>query len=167
MLLECFLENNFEQLIVWIDSDELNYLWGGPAYQFPLTADQIQEHCTKPEVHPFMFTVNGKPAGFVELYQVSDSECRICRVFISPTFRGKNLGTEMLKLLVMKAKEQYKCQLLTLGVFSHNQAAILCYEKLGFISFTVEKNSREFNGESWDLIRMQKSYNTYEPSASQ
>ncbi len=156
MRLERFLENNFEQLILWIDSNELNYLWGGPTYQFPLTMDQIQDHCSMPQVIPFLFTIKGRATGFVELYQVSDIECRICRVFISPEFRGKNYATEMLNLLIVKAQERYKCRLLTLGVFSHNQVAISCYENLGFTFLSVDKNNRTFNGARWDLIHMQK-----------
>ncbi|HCJ7061350.1 TPA: GNAT family N-acetyltransferase, partial [Vibrio cholerae] len=37
MNLEEFQESDFDLLIKWIDSDELNYLWGCPAYVFPLT----------------------------------------------------------------------------------------------------------------------------------
>ncbi|MGB5120359.1 MAG: hypothetical protein WBO13_05125, partial [Vibrio fluvialis] len=48
-----FTAADYPQLIGWIDSDELNYLWGGPNYQFPLTVEQIEAHCAQPQVHPF------------------------------------------------------------------------------------------------------------------
>ncbi|HGS4580407.1 TPA: GNAT family N-acetyltransferase, partial [Vibrio cholerae] len=54
MNLEEFQESDFDLLIKWIDSDELNYLWGGPAYVFPLTYEQIHSHCSKAEVFPYL-----------------------------------------------------------------------------------------------------------------
>ncbi|EOG1965261.1 GNAT family N-acetyltransferase, partial [Vibrio cholerae] len=88
MNLEEFQESDFDLLIKWIDSDELNYLWGGPVYVFPLTYEQIHSHCSKAEVFPYLLKVNGRHAGFVELYKVTDEQYRICRVFISNAYRG-------------------------------------------------------------------------------
>lgn len=155
MKLEHFLPTHYDQLINWIDSEDLNALWGATTFKFPLTQGQIQVHCARDRVIPFIFTINGQAAGYVDLYKVSDSEYRICRVFISPFFRGKNYSTKMLQLVILKAKE-CKCELLHLNVFSHNLAAVSCYKKLGFTSFIVEVKDRIYTDRNWELIEMKK-----------
>jgi RimJ/RimL family protein N-acetyltransferase len=157
MILKPFLSSDYELLIRWISSAELNYLWGGPTLEYPITREQITEHCAKPEVNPYVLIVDGKEAGFVELYQVSDRHYRICRVFIANEFRGQGLSTIMLKVLISKAKEEFDCSGLSLAVFAHNAPAIACYESLGFKVVTREEGSLSYNGESWDLLRMEKS----------
>ena len=156
MELEAFEHKDYGQLTAWIDSEKLCYLWGGPAYKYPLNFRQIEAHCKQSQVFPFLFTIKNNPVGFVELYQVSVIESRICRVFISPEYRGLNFARTMLQLLIEKAKVDYDVNLLTLGVFSHNKSAISCYEKLGFVEFEKITNYLSFNGEDWDLSRMEK-----------
>ncbi|WP_341851258.1 GNAT family N-acetyltransferase [Vibrio vulnificus] len=156
MNLEEFQESDFDQLIEWIDSDELNYLWGGPAYVFPLTYEQIHAHCSKAEVFPYLLKVNGRHAGFVELYKVTDEQYRICRVFISNAYRGQGLSKLMLMLLIDKARLDFSATKLSLGVFEQNTVARKCYESLGFEVVSTEIGTRSFNGKLWDLVRMEK-----------
>ena len=162
MALIDFTEQDYPLLVQWIDSEELNYLWGGPGYHYPLTGQQIAQHCQQPEVSPFLFCVDQKPAGFVELFQVSPTEARICRVFIAPEFRGKGYSPQMLESLIHTAKTDKKLKTLTLAVFEHNQSAIASYTSLGFSiyqresSFTSEQHPF-FNDKHWHLLRMKKS----------
>jgi len=156
MMLKPFLDNDYDLLIRWINSAELNYLWGGPTFEYPLTLEKITEHCSKPEVNPYIFFVGEKKVGFVELYKVSKDHCRICRVFIANEFRGQGLSNIMLNALMSKAKKQFNYSKLSLAVFAHNAPAIACYESLGFEVVTMESGSRFYNGESWDLLRMEK-----------
>ncbi|MDV6251088.1 GNAT family N-acetyltransferase [Vibrio sp. EA2] len=153
-----FKQAHFDLLVEWIKTDELNYLWGGPAYTFPLTATQIKRHCAQPEVHPYLFSVNDQNAGFIELYKVSDDHYRICRVFISDAFRGLGLAKEMMSLAIEKARKDLSAEMLSLAVFEHNTAARKCYEALGFTTLTIESGTRYFNGESWKLLRMEKTF---------
>ncbi|WP_073602031.1 GNAT family N-acetyltransferase [Vibrio aerogenes] len=156
MTLATFTEDDYDQLIGWIDSPELNYLWGGPSYKYPLTRRQIVRHCRQREVFPFLFRVNEQRAGFVELYQIAPRHYRICRVFIADDFRGQGLSKPMLLLLADRAKTDFDCLLLSLAVFGHNQVARRCYESLGFQITAVEKGTRSYGGELWDLVRMEK-----------
>ncbi|SHO54355.1 GNAT family N-acetyltransferase [Vibrio quintilis] len=156
MELTTFTEKDFDQLIGWINSPELNYLWGGPSYKFPLTRRQITRHCRQREVSPFLFQVNGENIGFVELYRISPQHYRICRVFISDDYRGQGLSKQMLMLLSDKARTEFGCLLLSLAVFGHNQIARRSYESLGFKVTAIEKGTRSYGGEMWDLVRMEK-----------
>ncbi|WED23249.1 GNAT family N-acetyltransferase [Vibrio sp. JC009] len=154
MTLTNFTDDNYDLLIRWINSEELNYLWGGPTFEFPLTREQLSEHFGKPEVTPYIFVVDDKQAGFVERYKVSEDHYRICRVFIADEFRGQSLSSIMLRALISNVKEIPGCTRLSLAVYAHNTAAIACYKSLGFEIIATESGSISCNGETWDLLRM-------------
>jgi RimJ/RimL family protein N-acetyltransferase len=156
MELRAFEKEDYDLLISWIDSNRLNYQWGGPNFTFPLDVIQITTHCAQPEVIPFIFVVDGKRAGYVELFQVSKHHLRICRVFVSNDFRGKKVAKSMLNQLIDLAKLKYCAHKLSLAVFQSNRVALGCYESLGFLVTSSEHGTREFDGEDWGLLRMEK-----------
>lgn len=98
--LKPFTESRYPLLVKWIDSELLNFVWGGASYRFPLTVEQITDHIALDGVIPFLLVYEDKPAGFIELFQVNPISYRICRVFITPDFRGKGLATKMLQMAV-------------------------------------------------------------------
>lgn len=156
MELRAFRKEDYDTLICWIDSDKLNYQWGGPNFDFPLDHDQISKHCSKAEVLPFIFVSDGKSAGYVELFKVSESHFRICRVFVSNSFRGQRVAKVMLRQLIELAKTEHNAHLLSLAVFERNIVAKNCYESLGFHITSHESGTRSFNGEVWHLLLMEK-----------
>lgn len=156
MRLEAFTDNNFNQLIHWINSEELNYLWGGSTYSYPLTYSQIMSHCSQLKVIPFIFVVSGINVGFIELFHVSDSHYRICRVFIADEYRGKGLSKKMIESTIAKAHIIFHCNVISLAVFSHNIVAKKCYASLGFKEVSIELDVRRCVDKPWDLIRMEK-----------
>ncbi|MDN3617340.1 GNAT family N-acetyltransferase [Vibrio gallaecicus] len=156
MELRAFEKEDYELLIDWIDSDKLNYLWGGPKFEFPLNFEQISRHCTQPEVLPFIFVVSGENAGYIELFKVAESHFRICRVFVSNGFRGQAISKQMLGQLIELAKEKYTTNVLSLAVFEQNTVARNCYESLGFSVTSYEVGTRSFEGEDWGLLHMEK-----------
>ncbi|NOH97743.1 GNAT family N-acetyltransferase [Vibrio sp. 99-70-13A1] len=156
MELRTFEKEDYNLLIGWIDSDKLNYQWGGPNFKFPLDSTQICKHCSQPEVSPFIFVVSGQNAGYVELFKVSESHFRICRVFVSDHFRGQGISKLMLSQLTELAEEKYNANLLSLAVFERNTVARNCYESLGFVITSSESGTRIFEGETWSLLHMEK-----------
>ncbi|EGA68937.1 putative acetyltransferase [Vibrio sinaloensis DSM 21326] len=150
-----FKTADFRQLVDWIDSPELNYLWGGPAYDYPLTQEQIRQHTEQSAVSPFLFYHDLKLAGFVELFHQSSEVARVCRVFVDDKFRGQGVAQTMLYELIAMAKEMGYRQL-DLCVFANNASAIRCYQALGFAEYQRDHKSREFSGEKWTLIFMKK-----------
>jgi len=156
-----FKENDYGQLIDWISSEKLNYLWGGPTYAYPLTHEQIAKHCSQPEANPFMFKVAGNNAGFIELFYVSGSyvagtHYRIARVFIADAYKGQGLAKSLIKLILAKAETDFHCKTISLAVFDHNLVAKSCYQSLGFEVISTESGTRSFQGKKWDLLRMEK-----------
>ncbi len=156
MELVTFNAAHYAQLIEWIASDELNYLWGGPTYTFPLTEQQIEQHCMQNQVHPYLFMANDQKAGFIELYGVEPGHYRLCRVLIADTFRGQGLAKRMLALAIDTAKHELGAKRLSLAVFEHNWVARKSYQALGFDIVSREIGSRTFHGQVWHLLRMEK-----------
>jgi len=156
MELRAFEKEDHHLLIEWIDSDKLNYQWSGPNFEFPLDSVQISKHCSKAQVFPFIFVVAGQSAGYVELFKISASHYRVCRVFVSNSFRGNDFSKLMLGQLIELAKAKYSASLLTLAVFEQNIVARNCYESLGFTVISHENGSRSVDGEVWNLLRMEK-----------
>ncbi|GLT17726.1 N-acetyltransferase [Vibrio zhanjiangensis] len=155
MDLRAFNTKDYNLLIQWIDCEKLNYQWGGPNFNFPLDRIQIHEHCSQTNVFPFIFVVEGTEAGFVELFKVSGTHFRICRVFVPEHFRGQGIAKLMLKQLIALAKEKYQAEMLSLVVFNTNKTAKRCYESLGFVETSLEKGKRSWDGQVWDLITME------------
>ncbi|KFZ38446.1 GCN5 family acetyltransferase [Shewanella mangrovi] len=156
MELRAFEKADYQLLIRWIKSEELTYLWGGPRYTFPLDEAQITEHCSQPDVFPFVFVAAGQNAGYVELVRISESHFRICRVFISDSFRGQGLSKIMLGQLIALAKARHNANMLSLGVFEQNEVAKACYQSLGFVVTSRETGNKSFAGDVWTLLRMEK-----------
>ncbi|MCW8344673.1 GNAT family N-acetyltransferase [Vibrio sp. ZSDZ65] len=149
-----FTDEHYAMLIEWIDSERLNYQWGGFQFTFPLTHRQLNKYFSNRLSRPFLCQRDGVFVGFVELYQASKNVQRICRVFIQPDYRGKGLASEMLRLVIAVAKADHPMSAVTLSVFSHNHSAIQCYQQLGFEQTEVVKNVRFIEGRYWDLWLM-------------
>ena len=152
--IRAFLENDYITLISWIDSEELNFQWGGPSFTFPLNFEQLKNHYKNSKIHPFVLMFSAQPVGYVELVRESDFRFRICRVYILDGFRGKGLAKEMLTQIIRLAKKQYSAKVLSLAVFKHNFVAKRCYQSLGFIEKKVTQH--RLKAKSWDLLLMEK-----------
>ncbi|WP_084722400.1 GNAT family N-acetyltransferase [Photobacterium aquae] len=142
MGLKAFTENDYWQLTEWIDSDELNVLWSGSTFQYPLTFRQLDLHYSKKEVIPFLFTVDGQHAGFIELFKVSDTSYRLCRVFIAEDYRGQQHSKQMITTAIHYAQSKLSATDITLNVFAHNTPALRCYRKLGFVEYQAESPNK-------------------------
>ncbi|MBX9447242.1 GNAT family N-acetyltransferase [Dickeya chrysanthemi] len=111
-----FTPADYPRLIRWIDNAELNLLWGGPTYAFPITLAQISEHLANPQFVPYLFEHQGEIVGFVELSQVEPHHSRLCRVFIDPAYRGRGLAREMLQAAIRQAAQQFAAHSVSLSL---------------------------------------------------
>ncbi|GAB3536391.1 GNAT family N-acetyltransferase [Photobacterium alginatilyticum] len=155
MYLESFEKCDYKLLIDWIPSEEFNLMWGGPLYSWPITAAQIEEHQSKNEVISFWLVSENEKVGFIELFKVSTTEYRLCRIIISEhAGRGKGYGKHLVQLAIKHAQEELSAETVSLAVFEQNLKAIKCYESIGFKTFARETGVITFNGEDWPLLRM-------------
>lgn len=159
MKLVPFEERHYPTLINWITTPELNYQWGGPNYAFPLTLEQIQTHCLKSDIHPYLLCVDDKSVGFVELREVAPGSIRFCRVFISNQYHGQGLAKKMLTLAMDKAVTELSCKVLSLSVFRHNQVALNLYRSLGFTEINSNRADEFKFNKRWVSVEMERVLN--------
>lgn len=152
-----FDKKHYPLLVSWIPNDEFNLLWGGPLYSWPITVDQIAAQQARCEVTSFLLVVGEINIGFIELIKAHDKHYRLCRILIAAEeSRGKGYGKKLVELAMDHAENELGAKKLSLAVFENNERAIQCYSSLGFQIISREEKSREFNGQWWPLLRMEK-----------
>lgn len=155
MELTNFQEKDYYFLPAWIKSTEFNFQWGGPAFSFPLTIEQVASHCSKPDIYPFLFQVQGQVAGYIEFRRMPTDSCRICRVLVLESHRGKGLAKEMLKLVISNAKKETGYDKFSLSVFQHNTAAVALYKSMGFEITSTEVRPEKISDKTWVALEME------------
>ncbi|MCS6965445.1 MAG: GNAT family N-acetyltransferase [Candidatus Kapabacteria bacterium] len=63
---------------------------------------------------------------------------RIWGMYITPEYRGRGLGEQLLRRLLTAAKEDSRCEQALLSVATTNQAAYGLYLKMGFLRYGTE-----------------------------
>ncbi|PJN87842.1 GNAT family N-acetyltransferase [Bacillus sp. mrc49] len=162
--LQYFERSDIEQLINWIPSAEFALQWGGPAFQYPLTEEQLEkylEQANKEDSDTYIYKVIDqdlqKVIGHISLGKVDrvHRSARVGKVLVgSPEVRGKGIGFEMMKAILTIAFEELKLHKVTLGVFDFNTSAIRCYENAGFVREGFLRDARKNGDEYWNLIEM-------------
>jgi RimJ/RimL family protein N-acetyltransferase len=69
-------------------------------------------------------------------------------------YRGKGYGTDAMRVLVGYAFRELDLHRITLSVYSYNQRAIRCYEKVGFVREVVQRAALYRDGQRFDSIIM-------------
>ena len=77
-------------------------------------------------------------------------------MFVQPKVQGRGIGSELMRNTLEKAAQIQHLQKINLDVNAENPAAIRLYEKMGFISFGLDKNALFVDGKMYDTILMSK-----------
>lgn len=162
--LDKFTISDVPTLISWIPDKEFLMQWGGPAYIFPLTEEQLRDEINMMSSEPvksLMFTAKiadtNEAVGHIQLLGIDlvNRSARIGRVLVGDKkFRNKGIGMEMINAIVEIAFETFKLHRVDLGVFDFNKSAIACYEKAGLKIEGTLRDCRKVNDEYWSLINM-------------
>jgi hypothetical protein len=99
--LEKFGRDNYGDLISWVDSEETLMQFAGPAFNFPLTPEQLDISLRDKNRIAFRIDSNetNLSLGHSEIY-LSEDSAKIGRILIGDvTQRGKGLGQQIVKLL--------------------------------------------------------------------
>jgi len=143
-------------LISWIPDPKFAAQWGALVFQWPLTVEQLMSRQEQHDVTSLCLMNLDEPIGFIEIVEESPQECRLCRIIISPQYRGQGLGVNLLKRSLIYISSHYpSMQKVSLAVFEHNNSARHCYESVGF-SYTDKISSRQVGDEDWTLLHMTK-----------
>jgi RimJ/RimL family protein N-acetyltransferase len=161
--LQPFNENDFNQLIAEIPDARFLLQWAGPKYAYPLDAAQLSDTLAntngeKPSFKAFKVirSDTSEIIGHIQLMDIdyNTASCILGRVLIFQKYRGIGFGKAMVKEAVKVAFENLHFAEITLGVFDFNTRAIDVYKSIGFTEFQFKKGARQFQNESWNVIRM-------------
>ncbi|MES2767083.1 MAG: GNAT family protein [Bacteroidota bacterium] len=164
--LETFKKEDFQQLIDWIDNDRLMTNWAGALFSFPLTEDSldwyIQDTNDMKNSDTFVFkaveTATGQTVGHISIGSISwkNKSARVSRVLVGNTEkRGRGICQGMINAILKLGFEGLELHRITLGVYDYNKAAIRCYEKCGFKTEGVMRDSFRYQDtEYWTLVEM-------------
>lgn len=161
--LQFFTPKDFTTLIGWIDNETFMFQWGGPAFTYPLTIEQLvhySERANYDGATTYIFkaieSTTNEVVGHVSIGRINykDRCGRIGKVLIAEAFRGRGYGKALIEATVQYAFYTLDLQKVTLGVFDFNEAAIACYERVGFQQERYIPNARKFGENDWHLKEM-------------
>ena len=153
-------DRDFEYLEKWIDNERIHALWCANRIPYPITKDTLQRILEKNAVEwtdsAYVATEdNGTVVGFF-CYSVNlENNIGFLKfVIVDSMKRGQGYGSEMLRLALQYAFVITKADAVQLNVFSENPAAMRCYESVGFVPQTTDKDAFSFNNEMWSRCNM-------------
>jgi RimJ/RimL family protein N-acetyltransferase len=162
--LEYFKRSDFKQLIDWIDSPSFLLQWGGPGFDYPLDHSQLERYIENANhenaetmIYKVMDEETGKAIGHISLGKIDrkNRSARIGKVLVGDRHaRGKGIGRQMMKEVLLIAFDELHLHRVSLGVFDFNTSAIACYEKAGFSKETLLRDFRKNGEEYWSLWEM-------------
>lgn len=154
--LEKFGRDSYADLISWVDSEETLMQFAGPAFNFPLTPEQLDISLSDKNRIAFKIVSNetNLSIGHSEIY-LSEDSAKIGRILIGEVAqRGKGLGQQIVNLLLDYTFSKLGKAIVELNVFDWNIGAIKCYEKVGFTINPNKKLERKIKGNVWIAINM-------------
>ncbi|OON67118.1 GNAT family N-acetyltransferase [Hymenobacter sp. CRA2] len=163
--LEPFTPADFQELISWIDNEQLLNEWSGSLFSFPLTEDSLHWYIQgandpkDPEVFIWkaVDSKTGQAVGHISLGSFSnrDQSARITRVLVgSRQQRGRGVCKGMIDAVLQVGFEQLNLHRISLGVYDFNHAAIRCYQKSGFHKEGTLRDVKRVGDEWWSLVEM-------------
>jgi RimJ/RimL family protein N-acetyltransferase len=163
--LQPFLESDIDTLVGWIHNEELLVQWAGPRFSWPLTAEQLRQHLaaaigSDSIRRSFKATSAAKSMlGYIELRLTrlgySNRSAGLSRILVGPSeLRGCGLGKEMIRRVLRIGFEDHGLHRIELAVYSQNEAAIRCYEHVGFKKEGFLRDVTRVGSDYWSEYRM-------------
>ncbi len=155
--LKQFNRTDFDQLISWIDSEELLIQFAGPIFTFPLTTNQLEIYISDKNRFPFKVikSETGVVIGHAEIYKSEDRIAKLCRILIGDeNRRGQGLGEKIVTQLVEFSFNKLGAEEVELNVYDWNISAINCYQKVGFEIIPLNNKTINFKNNIWTSINM-------------
>ncbi len=154
------LDKDFAIIKSWITDERTHMLWCANRIQYPMSKTTFKDFLDDISAQygdtPYVAVDDAdKPAGFYA-YSVNEAtkEGMLKFVVVDPDKRGKGIAREMLGRAVATALADENVQAVQLNVFSVNEPARKCYQKIGFVERNVTKEAVNFGDETWDRINM-------------
>lgn len=154
--LKPFQQKDFDRLIGWIDNPELLITIAGTVWSYPLTVAQLQRYLDDPKSYSFNIfeTPEDIVVGHAEIILSDDGICKIDKLFVDASHRGKGLCPPVIKGLLTYAFDKLPVHTVELNVFEWNTAGIRCYQRSGFTFNSEKKQLFPLGNKTWAAINM-------------
>ena len=167
--LQKFERKDIEQLISWIPSKKFLLQFAGSMYKYPLTSEQLEEDIIKMETTKEILMLKAvdkelqETIGHVQLIKMEHLNITVIgRVLVGDEkYRGKGIGFKIINETLHIAFNELGLKKIYLRVYDFNVAAIKCYEKAGFKVIKKQENVEKIDGEYWNALVMELSYDKY------
>jgi ribosomal protein S18 acetylase RimI-like enzyme len=132
---ELFTE--YIKLLINLESEFQNYL---DIQGYDNEIGSLHDRYGLPNGRLYIAYFEGQVAGCIALKKISDTECEMKRLYVKPKYRGKQIGKELVNLIINDAKMiGYKSMLL--DTLPDLKPAIVLYENVGFYRIPPYNNS--------------------------
>lgn len=163
--LEYFEQKDFDQLINWINTEELLINWAGSLFSFPLTTNSMEWYLGDTNsleksdalIYRVVEVETGETVGHISLGGISrkNRSARISRVLIGDSKnKGKGYCKQMIKAVLKIGFEEMNLHRISLGVYDYNSSALKCYQSAGFKIEGTMRDVLLHKEKWWSLIEM-------------
>ena len=159
MDLRLFTISDAPTIFSWIKDKTAFRKWSADRYPvFPPEPEDMAAQYAADNIFPFTAVDSeGNIVGHIMLRYPEPSKAviRFGFVILDDRLRGKGYGKQMLQLAILKAKQDFGAQKITLGVFDNNPSALHCYESVGFVvtgTDTYVIDGEEWSGKEMELV---------------
>ena len=123
-----FSNENIKLIEKWESTNELS------KYLSHTRPEYLREANLELEKHTlfFMIKINGKIIGATWMENITENNATIGIYIAITNYRGKGIGSEVIKILIDTAFKEMNLKILYLNVREKNINAIKCYKKCGF-----------------------------------
>ena len=142
-------------LLAAIPDAKMLMQFAGPSYVYPLTAEQVQLDLQADGVGVFsVVTEEGEVVGHAQIRFFPEHFLLRRIVIWDAAWRGQSWGKRVVQQLLDTGFAMSSAHVAQLNVFDWNQAAIHCYQALGFVVQAGMEKTVCIEGETWHSIRM-------------
>ena len=159
-----FEKDDFDQLINWIDTEELLMMWSGRMFSFPLTEESLEWYISDTNnlqtSDAFIYKAIDEDREVVDhicLGGISrtNKSGRISRVFVSNEGkRNRGICKQMVEAVLEVGFTQLGLHRIGLGVYTNNLSALKCYVGSGFKEEGIQRDVFLYNGIYWSMLEM-------------
>lgn len=130
--LQPFHDSRLPELMSWFPDQASCRTWGGPEFRHPFTATTFREDARVGTLASWaLFTGDDVFAGFGQYY-LRAGRCHLARLAIAPGFRGRGLGSTLVRELCRRGSAELGVGSYSLFVLPGNDGALRLYQRLGF-----------------------------------
>jgi RimJ/RimL family protein N-acetyltransferase len=162
--LQPFERSDFARLISWVTSEDLIQMWAPLVFRYPLDESQLEKYMQPAEtdqparkIFKAVETRTNEAVGHIELDRIDrqNRSATVSRVLVGEaSLRGKGIGAQMVRKALQIGFDELGSHRISIGVFEFNQAAISCYEKVGFVKEGLLREAWRVGDEYWSYYIM-------------